>query len=634
MDDQEIRLSVVATSRNDDHGANLHRRMQTFVNAFIKQCKRHDLRAELILVEWNPPADRPRLAQSLRWPADPSPCEVRVIEVPEQLHRRFQHADVLPLFQMIGKNVGIRRARGKFILATNIDVIFNDELMRFLKEGKLETGKIYRIDRTDVETDVPVDSPIEEQLAYCRTHHLRLNASKGTFPLDSLGVRVVWPNDVSAVADRIVPMDGAYHIEHDAEGKVFRWAGEDVELFITAPKDHARRMMVELSPGPCVHRLPAELELLDGGRVVARGKVLGRCVVALTLPLEPGQRKTFILRAVEGNAFPPPEPDYRILNFVFHRLWWSETGPERPPQNPEEAFAIIPPDLAPRDVLSDSGGIHLDLGWRELRQRAGTKWRWADSGASFILDQPVRSGAALRMWVAAGSDDPPGRGTRKARRSRLSLQLRDETDRVLDERPIGFTPRPLALRLPDGTDCCRVFLYVRENGKDVPASRGVAAFRIFSCNWSNAGSGAQLAADAHGMMSLLGFWGQTIVKGLRALIARPPRSACGKNLKSILKGEGVFTPPRLHTNACGDFMLMAREHWFELCGYTELEIFSLHLDTLFLYAVHLAGLEEVVLPGNMRLSYRAQRRVRLDSRGREPSVRAPARQGHSDDHRG
>src|SRR3954447_19466927 len=105
MDDQGMLLSVVATSRNDDHGANLRRRMQTFVNAFISQCKRHDLRAELILVEWNPPAGRPRLAEALTCPADPSPCEVRIIEVPEHLHRRFKSADALPLFQMIGKNV-------------------------------------------------------------------------------------------------------------------------------------------------------------------------------------------------------------------------------------------------------------------------------------------------------------------------------------------------------------------------------------------------------------------------------------------------------------------------------------------------------------------------------------------------
>src|SRR5688572_18132065 len=112
MHDKPPLLSVVATSRNDDHGANLLGRMQAFTGGFIDPCNRHSLHAELLLVEWNPPPGRPRLAQALRWPDDPSPCEVRIVEVSESLHRRFAHAEALPLFQMIGKNVGIRRARG------------------------------------------------------------------------------------------------------------------------------------------------------------------------------------------------------------------------------------------------------------------------------------------------------------------------------------------------------------------------------------------------------------------------------------------------------------------------------------------------------------------------------------------
>src|SRR5690242_11351100 len=113
-------LSVVATARNDDHGGNLLHRMQIFVDAWISQAKRHVLSSELILVEWNPPRERKTLAEALRWPADMGPCEVRIVEVPPELHARYRHATALPLYQMIAKNVGIRRARGEFVLATNI----------------------------------------------------------------------------------------------------------------------------------------------------------------------------------------------------------------------------------------------------------------------------------------------------------------------------------------------------------------------------------------------------------------------------------------------------------------------------------------------------------------------------------
>ena len=39
---------------------------------------------------------------------------------------------------MIAKNVGIRRASGKFVLATNIDVIINQNLYQFISTKKLK----------------------------------------------------------------------------------------------------------------------------------------------------------------------------------------------------------------------------------------------------------------------------------------------------------------------------------------------------------------------------------------------------------------------------------------------------------------------------------------------------------------
>ena len=61
--------SIVATARNDDHGGNLLHRMQIFVSGPLEQSRRRQLKAELIVVEWNPPPDRPRLAGALAWPA-------------------------------------------------------------------------------------------------------------------------------------------------------------------------------------------------------------------------------------------------------------------------------------------------------------------------------------------------------------------------------------------------------------------------------------------------------------------------------------------------------------------------------------------------------------------------------------
>ncbi len=178
-------LSVVATSRNDDHGGNLIHRTQLFVDGLIAQCNRHQLDAELILVEWNPPTDRPPLSQALKWPENTGRCDIRIVQVPEVIHQRIRYAEKLPLFQMIAKNAGIRRARGRFILATNIDILLSDELMAFISAGQLVPGCLYRIDRYDVYGDIPADRGMDGILAYCRKHVLRTNNRYYSRNLDS-----------------------------------------------------------------------------------------------------------------------------------------------------------------------------------------------------------------------------------------------------------------------------------------------------------------------------------------------------------------------------------------------------------------------------------------------------------------
>lgn len=169
-------LSIVAVSRNDDHGAGLLRRMQHFIDCLSGQVDQCKIPVELVLVEWNPPADRPSLREALSWPAPSEYFSVRIITVPPEVHKKFRHAEKLPLFQMIGKNAGIRRARGTFILATNIDIICSQELMQEIAQKQLEPGVFYRADRIDVDAGIPDDKSIDEKLEFCRTHVIRVNS--------------------------------------------------------------------------------------------------------------------------------------------------------------------------------------------------------------------------------------------------------------------------------------------------------------------------------------------------------------------------------------------------------------------------------------------------------------------------
>jgi len=195
-------LTVVAASRNDEHGGHLLARMQVFVNGLAEQSERFGFPLELIVVEWNPPADRALLVEALRWPVS-AMFQPRIITVPREVHSSFSNANLLPLYQMIAKNVGIRRARAPFVLATNIDILLSDDLFELICAG-LKPKALYRVDRRDVVAPLqrdPLPSPAE-----CRAlPALRRHGIDGTTPKPSPTTRRLQdlPQLVGAILDRV-----------------------------------------------------------------------------------------------------------------------------------------------------------------------------------------------------------------------------------------------------------------------------------------------------------------------------------------------------------------------------------------------------------------------------------------------
>jgi hypothetical protein len=173
-------VSFVAVSRNDDHGGDLNARMQVFVTTLLEQAGRHRVPIELIIVEWNPPPERRRIAEEFDWSAINDYCRVRIITVPQEIHASYLHAKGLPLYQMIGKNVGIRRAEGEFVAATNIDIIFDDDFFTRIAGCDLQKAICYVANRLDVAQPFPYDAALEEKLEYCRNHVIRINTRWGS----------------------------------------------------------------------------------------------------------------------------------------------------------------------------------------------------------------------------------------------------------------------------------------------------------------------------------------------------------------------------------------------------------------------------------------------------------------------
>ena len=72
--------------------------------------------------------------------------------------------------------------------------------------------------------------------------------------------------------------------------------------------------------------------------------------------------------------------------------------------------------------------------------------------------------------------------------------------------------------------------------------------------------------------------------------------------KSLRAGAKYLDPlPKIHTNGCGDFTMLSRKAWFELRGYPELPLWSMHLDSLLCYMAVASGIHEQLLKAPKRM---------------------------------
>ncbi len=166
-------LSIIATSRNDNHGGDLNERTGAFLKSVYHQAKQWNLPVELIMVEWNPPEGKPHLHEVLPPPPPETPVVVRYITVSKEIHNKYKNSHSIPLYQMIAKNVGIRRAKGEFILCTNIDIIFSSECFELISKKQLEKNTFYRANRCDVPSELMAITDQNVLLEYCQKHLLR-----------------------------------------------------------------------------------------------------------------------------------------------------------------------------------------------------------------------------------------------------------------------------------------------------------------------------------------------------------------------------------------------------------------------------------------------------------------------------
>jgi len=143
-------LTLVGWTRNDGYTPDYTERTRHAVGVLLRQLERHEIPSELLVVEWNPPADRPLMSDLLGPLGVLRHVTVRFVEVDRHYHERYRGWQQRGLPTVEALNVGIRRGRGRFLAPRPLDVFYSEALVRQIARRDFEDDCVYRCDRSDV----------------------------------------------------------------------------------------------------------------------------------------------------------------------------------------------------------------------------------------------------------------------------------------------------------------------------------------------------------------------------------------------------------------------------------------------------------------------------------------------------
>lgn len=175
-------LSIVGWTRNDGYTDDYVRRTNLAIGFLARQLDRHRIPSEIVIVEWNPPTDRPLLSEILALEGVNSHVTVRFITVDGRYHQGAEGWQVRGMHGGNAANVGLRRARGRFVTPKAVDTFYSESLVQKIAKMELDDQSVYRCDRSDVFPDAtwlecPDESLLEALAQNVVQRHGRLTHS-------------------------------------------------------------------------------------------------------------------------------------------------------------------------------------------------------------------------------------------------------------------------------------------------------------------------------------------------------------------------------------------------------------------------------------------------------------------------
>ena len=143
-------LSVIGWVRNDGYTDGYAERIRHAIRFLAGQLDSHGIPSEIVVVEWNPPADRPLVADLLSDLTNAGCVSIRFIVVDRRYHEHLLGSQLKGMHVLNAANAGLRRARGRFLVPKALDTYFTDELIAHIARQQLRDEEVYRCDRYDV----------------------------------------------------------------------------------------------------------------------------------------------------------------------------------------------------------------------------------------------------------------------------------------------------------------------------------------------------------------------------------------------------------------------------------------------------------------------------------------------------
>ena len=143
-------VSFVTYGRNDAYTPSYVRRVNRAMACLARQLESAGIDGEIIIADWNPPAGRPHLIDILDVPSRLRHVSIRGIVVEPEHHLAFAGAAERAIHAGEAANVGLRRARGRFVTPKASDTFFSPQAIAMLARRDLDEGTMYRIDRHDI----------------------------------------------------------------------------------------------------------------------------------------------------------------------------------------------------------------------------------------------------------------------------------------------------------------------------------------------------------------------------------------------------------------------------------------------------------------------------------------------------